>query len=225
MGPPPAGGHFVLKGWGLIYTPKHFEVQQTALIHKIIRRYNFATLITVWEQTPIISHLPFLLDHRDGKNLLLAHMARANPQWRSFRQEVEASVLFQGPHAYVSPRWYQPKPDNVPTWNYGVVHAHGVPKIIYEEDAAFGVMRRLVQHHDPQWSFDLSDQDRRKMMREIVVFEIEVARFEAKFKLSQNRSVEDIDSIVRHLLQSGDQDERQTGELMGFLGEALEGKW
>ncbi len=201
----------------MIYTPKHFEVQQTELIHEIIRRYNFGTLIAVKDITPTISHLPFLLNASSGKagvGTLMAHMARANPQWRSFQQDAEVTVLFQGPHAYVSPRWYQPNPDNVPTWNYAVIHAHGVPRVLHEEESAFDIMQQLVQKHDPEWTLKLSDQDRREMMREIVVFEIAVTRLEAKFKMSQNRPQADAVRVASELSGSSDQTERETGELM-----------
>lgn len=196
----------------MIYTPKHFQVEHPELAHKIIRHYPFATLISVREQAPIISHLPLLLD-LDHKRLL-GHMARANPQWRSFRMDTPVTAVFTGPHAYVSPRWYEPQPDNVPTWNYGVVHVHGIPKVLADESNAFRVMQQLVQAHDPEWPLVLGELDRRELLREIVVFEIPLSQVDAKFKLSQNRSPVDAQNVARLLSDQPDQMQRETGELM-----------
>ena len=88
-----------------MYTPPHFRVDDTATAHEIIRRYSFATLITVVDGHPSISHLPFLFEaDQSAHGKLVAHMARANPQWRSFPDGGKVTVVFQGPHAYVSPR-------------------------------------------------------------------------------------------------------------------------
>jgi transcriptional regulator len=202
------------------YVPDHFKEPNQQLVHEIIRSYNFAALITVLDGLPVIGHFPLLFEPggASGDGMVFGHMARANPQWRSFKAGVvTATVIFQGPHAYISPRWYQPAPDNVPTWNYAVVHVQGIPRIIGEAAAAYAVMQQLVQRHDPEWPLALSEQDRRELQREIVVFEIAVTKIEAKFKLSQNRSVEDADNVARLLSEQSDQVQRETGDLMQRL--------
>lgn len=200
----------------MIYTPRHFIENRPDIIQGLIERYNFATLLTYRDGSPVVSHLPFLLDKTRGEHgTLLAHMARANPQWKTFSSEAEALVIFQGPHAYISPQWYAPKPDNVPTWNYAVVHAYGTPRVIDPEGEAYPVMQRLVRHHDQNWNLELSEQDRREMLREIVVFEIELKKIEAKFKLNQNRSEKDVENVARGLSQSSDQTAREVGVMMG----------
>ncbi len=196
----------------MIYTPKHFGIEREDLVHEIIRTYSFATLITVNTATPSISHLPLLLDESGTK--LLGHMARANPQWRSFAADTIATAVFMGPHAYISPRWYEPQADNVPTWNYAVVHTHGIPEVLKDEIAAYDVMQKLVSTYDPEWPLELPDKDKRSMMREIVVFEITIKKIEAKFKLSQNRSQQDIQNVANVLTGQSDQTQREAGELM-----------
>lgn len=181
--------------------------------------YNFATMITIKDSGPIVSHLPFI--YRPEHSILCAHMARANPQWRTFNLEQEVLVIFHGPHAYISPRWYEPRPDNVPTWNYVVIHAHGIPKIIHDEVRAFEIMTSLVKRHDSAWQFSLLEQVRKKDMEEIVVFEIELTKLEAKFKLSQNRLEVERDKVASSLLESKDQVERETGDMMKKVGVKL----
>jgi transcriptional regulator len=199
----------------MMYIPKHFDERQRDLVHDLIRSYNFATMITIQDGFPIVSHLPFLFTHSEGEHgILTAHMARGNPQWRSFKNS-EVTVIFQGPHAYISPRWYSPSDKNVPTWNYAVVHAYGVPKIISDETASYSVLQRLIESHDPSWTVELSDKDRRDMVQEIVVFEIEIKKLEAKFKLSQNRSIKDVEAVMKELSSSMNQIDNKVGQLMG----------
>ncbi|HEY4383261.1 MAG TPA: FMN-binding negative transcriptional regulator, partial [Ktedonobacteraceae bacterium] len=86
------------------YTPKHFRETDIASLQTLMREYPFATLITVQDGAPIVSHLPFILDTQSGPyGTLYAHMARANQQWQTFSETQEALVIFHGPHAYVTP--------------------------------------------------------------------------------------------------------------------------
>ena len=113
-----------------MYIPKAFREDDITTLHKFMREYSFATLITQHKGVPFATHLPFILDAQCGPNgALLAHVARANPQWHDFVDEQEVLVIFQGPHAYISPSWYEVEL-SVPTWNYAVVHAYGIPRLI-----------------------------------------------------------------------------------------------
>jgi transcriptional regulator len=133
------------------------------------------------------------------------HMARANEQWRHFG-DAEALVIFTGPHAYVSPRWYE-ETERVPTWNYAAVHAYGVPRIIADPAAKHASQRRLVAAMDPQWlaKFDaLAPQYVERMLAGIVNFEIAVTRLETRWKLSQNRGRREMELIAAALKASGE---------------------
>ena len=125
-------------------------------------------------------------------------MARANPQWQDFAKLAdgggEALVIFQGPHAYVSPNWYGPGAA-VPTWNYVAVHAYGPPQIMDDPARVRALLDRLVrvQETDSQTPWSMASQEDEyieRMMRGIVAFEIPVTRLEAKAKLSQNKELE-----------------------------------
>src|SRR5205823_56051 len=132
--------------------------------------------------------LPVQVRETESELILDMHMARANPQWQDFFGD-EALVVFSGPHAYVSPRWYEEQ-ERVPTWNYAAVHAYGVPKVIQDRSAKHASQRRLVTALDPQWlaKFDaLRREYVDRMLEGIVNFEIAVTRLETRWKLSQNR--------------------------------------
>lgn len=201
-----------------MYTPSHFRVTDRAVLHAVMEHFSFATLVTMHDGRPIATHLPFLIDPCKGEHgTLIAHMARANEQWRDFASGAEALAIFQGQHAYVSPSWYQAHP-SVPTWNYVAVHAYGIPRVIEDEARVIDVLRALVDKHeagfDEPWRMDLPEQYLRTMLRGIVAFEMPISRLEGKFKLSQNRSPADRLRVVEALAASGDPMERELAALM-----------
>jgi transcriptional regulator len=191
-----------------MYLPNSFRADDRDQLHGLMREYNFATLITQHEGAPFATHLPFMLDVERGPHgTLLAHMARANPQWRDFSAGGEALVIFQGPHAYISPSWYESHP-SVPTWNYAVVHAYGIARPIEDHDTLYRMLEALVDTHEASfaqpWRMELPGDYMDKMMRAVVGFEIEITRLEGKLKLSQNRSEHDQRRVVEMLASSAD---------------------
>src|ERR1044071_9879011 len=99
--------------------------------------HGCATLGTPSGGVPFATHLPFILEADEGPyGTLFGHMARANPQWRDFDASQPVLVIFQGPHTYVSPSWYEVAL-SVPTWNYAAVHAYGTPRLITDYDACY----------------------------------------------------------------------------------------
>src|ERR1700680_4492985 len=112
-----------------MYIPERFREDDKAILKTFIREHSFGILVTQGDDAPCATHLPFLYNAERGHyGLLSAHMARANPQWQSFASEREALVIFQGPHAYISPSWYDVAA-SVPTWNYAAVHVYGIPRV------------------------------------------------------------------------------------------------
>jgi len=191
-----------------MYIPKAFREDDINTLHAFIREYSFAALITQQDGVPFASHLPFLLDTERGPyGTLLAHMARANPQWRAFNKEQEVLVIFQGPHAYITPSWYEVEL-SVPTWNYAVVHAYGLPRLMEEKSELYDLLKILIQTHEAHfekpWPFQLPDDYLQKMMQGVVGFEIQITRLEGKFKLSQNRTASEREKVIDALQDSSD---------------------
>src|ERR1700759_3803266 len=106
-----------------MYVPSHFAETDLATLHDFIERYSFGLLVSQVDGQPFGTHLPFLLDRSAPHGTLIGHMARANPHWQSLREQ-PALVVFAGPHAYISPTWYEAA-NVVPTWNYTAVHVSG----------------------------------------------------------------------------------------------------
>ena len=192
-----------------MYIPRHFAKDDRAALDALIRDYAFGLLITCDEGRPFATHIPFVFDAGAGENgTLLAHVSRANPHWRGFDGTREALAIFQGPHAYVSPSWYETK-NAVPTWNYTAVHAYGRPRAMTEKEQTVGVLRRLIAEHETKatgpWSMDGLPADYMDMMvKGIVAFEMPIDRLEGKFKLNQNKSEADRRGVARGLKAQAD---------------------
>jgi transcriptional regulator len=205
-----------------MYIPPAFQVDDAGTLAAFMRRHSFATLVTSVDGASFASHLPILFHSESGGHgRLLSHMARANPQWRHFTAGNEALIIFQGPHSYVSPSWYQSKLA-VPTWNYAAVHAYGVPTLITDAHRVVQLLEELVRTYESPrerpWAGDLPEEFRDKLIAGIVAFEIPVTRLEGKFKLSQNRPTEDIQGVFRELSSSGDPQRRAVAQLMADEG-------
>jgi len=192
-----------------MYIPEHFAMDDDAMIGDFIEANNFAILTgTDADGDLIASHLPFMYDaDRGAHGTLIAHMARANPQWRGFAPGADVMVIFHGPHGYVSPSWFAQAPA-LPSWNYIAVHAYGCPVIIDDEADKRTMFERMVTAHeggfDEPWQLEGPEDYLAKMSRATVAFEIPVARFDAKAKLSQNRKDDDLSGQVAALRRSDD---------------------
>ena len=198
-----------------MYSPSYNRLEDRAELLAFMRANNFPVLVTGTGGTLHASHLPALVGKTEPGLVLDMHMARNNPQWKEFFDDQEVMVVFSGPHAYVSPRWYEEK-ERVPTWNYAAVHAYGFPKIISGGKEKHESQRRLVAAMDPQWlpEFDkLSEKYVTLMLDGIVNFEISVTRIETRWKLSQNRSRREMELIAAQLDRSPDSLEQALGAL------------
>jgi transcriptional regulator len=196
-----------------MYSPSYNRLEDRAELAQFMRANSFALLVTGTGGALHASHLPVHVRQGDDALILDMHMARANAQWREFFDD-EVLVVFSGPHAYVSPRWYEDR-ERVPTWNYAAVHAYGIPKILGDRKAKYDSQRRLISLHDPQWlpKFDALRQEYVDAMLEgIVNFEIALTRIEARWKLSQNRGRREQELIAAALEKSADpQDQALAG--------------
>jgi transcriptional regulator len=179
---------------------KYFREEDRGKILEFIRQNDFATLVAFDGEKPVASHL--LMEFiEDGERLWInGHMSRANPLWKMFEKNPEVLVIFQGPHTYISPTWYNHV--NVPTWNYQSVHVYGKPRIIVDPTETYGILKRLTDRYETTTPYRLETLPQdfvEKEIRGVAAFQIEVTEIEANYKLSQNRDEESYRSIVTHL--------------------------
>ena len=203
----------------MVYLPPAFTETRTEVLVAHIERHDFGLLVSHGAQGLIASQIPFLVERRDGGLLLQGHLARANPQLGDLDSGGEALAIFAGPHAYISPSWYQPGPA-VPTWNYVTVHAYGAARTIADPGWLRDMVRRLTERHEarepaPPWRVqDLPEDYLAAMLNGIIGVEIAVGRLEGKFKLSQNRPASDRPRITAALERRDDPDSRSVARLM-----------
>jgi transcriptional regulator len=193
-----------------LYVPSHFRIDDPKELAGFIARNAFGTLVSSGEAGLHVSHIPFLPEFSaDGRLRLLGHVARANGQWRSLEKAEHLVAIFQGPHGYVSPSWYEHQPA-VPTWNYAVVHAHGKARAL-DEAGLRDLLARLSATYEegrpsPWRMEDLPAEFVQRMVGAIAGFAIEVDRLEGKFKLSQHRPGDDAGRVIRALEAGGEAD-------------------
>ena len=203
-----------------MYVPKQFQTNDFAAIKEVMRQNDFALVVSVDKTTPIATHMLVELVEDERENLFLnAHMARNNPQWKTFDPNTEILTIFEGPHTYISPIWY--RVHAVPTWNYIAVHAYGCPRIIDDHTELYGILQRLIDRHEKTDESaahyrlqDSSAEFVENMMKGIVGFQIAVNRLEASFKLSQNRNSEDYERIIVELRKRSDENSHAVADAM-----------
>ena len=200
-----------------MYIPAAFAESDLHPLYKLIEQNSFGVLVSQVDGQPFATHLPFLLQRTTGPHgTLIGHLARANPQWQQAGGQT-ALAIFSGPHAYISPTWYEAE-QVVPTWNYTAVHAYGRIHIIEDESALLEIVRHFVQVYEksmPQpWSFDPSTTFAERMLAQIVGFRLEIEKIEGKWKLNQNHPAERRRKVVRALRQRGDENALAVADLM-----------
>ena len=200
----------------MVYLPQHFKEERPSELAAFMAQHPFATVVTAGADGPVASHLPLLYD--EARLVLVGHVAKPNPQVEHLRAGVTALAIFHGPHAYVSPRWYEVHPA-VPTWNYAAVHATGRVASFDDPERLAEVVRRLSDVFEagaaaPWRAADLPEPYFRGMLKGIVGFELAIERLEGKFKLSQNRQERDRARVAEALGASEDPGDRAVAALM-----------
>lgn len=201
-----------------MYIPKYYEEKDWNEIEQLIREHGFATLIGAQNQEPIAAHIPLELSKNEaGEWILAGHVSRANSIWKSFEADQNVLAIFMGPHAYVSPSWYNHR--NVPTWNYKAVHVYGKPRILKDEElkAALSKMMDRYEHLHAEHPMKMEEAPADMLQKDInglVAFEIKIDRIEAASKLSQNRDAESYQNVIDHLKTSDAYDSKKiAGEM------------
>jgi len=199
-----------------MYIPKINKVENQAEIIRFIDRYNFAAVTSYDQDKPVMTHIPMEYELRGEDLYLKGHLAKANPQWKTFQTDQTILISFMEAHTYVSSSWYE-KVD-VPTWNYIAVHMYGKPRIFEEEELLAFVSFQMEKYEQnstkPVKMEDLDPQVMKRNLRGIIGFEIRVEDIQARYKLSQNKSAQTFKNVVEAL-------ERRTDEQSHKIAQAM----
>ena len=189
-----------------MYTASYFRESNPELLHRFIRDNPLALLLTADLQA---THLPVFLD--EARGCLRAHMARANSQWKVLNG-ADVLAVFGGPSHYISPSWYPSKREDgkvVPTWNYVAVHVRGRCTIHDDADWLLPHLNELTDRNEAAISSEWSVADApadfvHAQAGAIVGLEIQIEKIDGKWKVSQNRSIEDREGVVAALENRAD---------------------
>jgi len=186
----------------MMYSPPHFQVEDKEKVLEFVRQNSFATLISCGENTVSnISKIPLMLKDEEGQLYLEGHFARPNPHWKYLMDNPSVTVMFDGPHDYISPSWYENPTKDVPTWNYSTVIMKGVAGITDSSEWLLQSVMELSDkfENDSSWKDSVDKDFLRGLSKGIVGIKIQVKEIQSKFKLSQNRSELDKNNVMNEL--------------------------
>jgi transcriptional regulator len=199
-----------------MYIPELYKNDDPEEIRDFIKRNGFAVVVNQTAGKLWATHIPLVLDVTSaGKEVLVGHVSKLNPQAESFNDHAEVLVIFSGANAYISSSWYDH--ENVPTWNYLAVHVYGKVRLYNSEEALLS-LKKLVDQYESKSEKPIRIEDlSEKTMREargIIAFEIEITAIEAMKKLSQNRDDKNHENIIKELHKTNDNQAVAVAEAM-----------
>jgi transcriptional regulator len=206
-----------------MYIPAHYQESDVAVLHALIRAHPLGAWVVGAADELVVNHIPFVIDASRGvRGTLIGHVARPNPVWKQLSRNGPSVVIFQGAESYISPSWYPTKHETgkaVPTWNYAVVHAHGIPVLFEDRDRLLAHVTALTTmaesaFESPWQVSDAPAEFIEAMLKGIVGIEIPIASLAGKWKASQNRPEADRRAVADALLQQGGDSSRAMAALV-----------
>ena len=168
---------------------------------KVIKSYPLATIISVKDNSPLVTHMPLIYREYDGK--LIGHIDIYNPQTKLMCNNNEITIIFSGPQCYISPSVYTTT--QLPTWNYIKVHLNGTVKAIESKDAlkeSLIIMTEFLEQPDHKYTLEPDNPRMEGALDYIKMFEITITNWEGKFKLSQDKMKADIENARAELIRA-----------------------
>jgi len=205
-----------------MFQPDHFRVDSLPPMHALMRARPLAALVSAGAEGLYATHLPTVLKDDGPYGVIECHLARANPHWKTLAECSEALMIFQGADGYITPNWYPSKAEHekvVPTWNYAVVHAYGRPEVMQEADWLRSHVAELTAQQEKSeakpWALtDAPETYIKAMLRGIVGFRFAITRLEGKWKMSQNREMQDRHGVAKGLAARRVGDDLEVAELV-----------
>ena len=198
-----------------MYIPVINEMNDRDEVMAFIKEHSFATIITNGGGVPIASHLPMVIEEEVDSLKIIGHFAKANSHWQLLNNQ-KSLIIFAEPHAYISPVHYE-SIVNVPTWNYIAVHVYGDCTLVTDDASSIAILEKTIGTYEAEYKkqWDALPADYKKAnLNGIVCFEMKVTDIQAKKKLSQNKTSNERQSIIRQLEKSSNTLEVKIAGLM-----------
>jgi len=198
-----------------MYIPPHYKNENISEVKDFIKEHSFAILVNQVDGKPWATHTPLELEvNEKGEDILVGHIAKANPQWKHFKATEEVLCIFNGPHSYVSSSWY--KEEEVPTWNYIAVHIYGTLTVMTEKEV-LAWLHTLVDRYEKgvkhPISLDKMSPATLRQVKGVVGFRIKISSIQAAYKLSQGRETDHV-QIIQELSENRDSGSREISRMM-----------
>lgn len=193
-----------------MYNPQRFKSTDPNEAFDLMDQNPFATVMTVVDDKPFVSHLPLTPKKMGNEIELIGHLARANPHWKSFANS-QVTAIFHGAHTYVTPMWYAK--NDVPTWNYLAVHVTGQIEMIESYEGIVECLKELTAHVERHWPsgwefFIPEDLVGEVLPKNIVGFRIKIDEINFKKKLNQSQGPADRAGVLKGLESRSDDNSR-----------------
>ncbi|WP_298760290.1 FMN-binding negative transcriptional regulator [uncultured Psychroserpens sp.] len=188
------------------YPPKHHQDNNKDHLIEVIKTYPLATVISVENNQPLITHLPLILEN--GK--LIGHIDIYNPQANLLKEGNAVTLLFSGPECYISPSVYGTT--QLPTWNYIKVHLKGTVEAIESKAAlkqSLITMTKFLEAPDHKYILEPDNPRLDRNLDYIKMFEITITDWEGKFKLSQDKKPSDTKFAREELIRANQESIKQ----------------
>ncbi|MBA4197450.1 MAG: hypothetical protein C0459_07840 [Chitinophaga sp.] len=203
-----------------MYNLPHFKAAKQEDVLAFMKANPFAVICGVDKNNhPVATHVPVLIEEKEGKIFLYAHIMRKQEHTNAFENNSNVLAIFQGPHTYISASWYENKRQGG-SWNYQAVHASGTIQFL-DEEGLYNLLVNLTDHfegnpHSPSAVKNLSTEYMSSNMKAIIAFKIEVTNIQHIFKLSQNRDEKSFENIIEKL-ENGDAAQQYIAEEMKHI--------
>lgn len=186
------------------YPPPHHQDHDKNNMIEVVKSYPLATVISIYKNEPLITHMPLIYREIDGK--LIGHIDIYNPQTKLMCNDNDVTIIFSGPQCYISPSVYTTT--QLPTWNYIKVHLKGTVKAIESKEAlkeSLIIMTEFLEQPDHKYVLEADNPRMYANLDYIKMFEITITHWEGKFKLSQDKNKRDIEAAKQELIRANQQ--------------------
>lgn len=181
------------------YPPKHHQDKDLNHLLEVVKTYPLATVISIKNNEPVITHLPLI--YENGK--LIGHLDKNNPHAKLLKNGNPVTLIFSGPQCYISPSIYTTT--QLPTWNYIKVHVTGFANEIKNPETikqSMVSMTEFLEAPEHKYKLTITNDRMEQFISYVSGFEIEITKWEGKFKLSQDKKPQDLENAKAELIRA-----------------------
>ncbi len=178
------------------YPPSIHLESRLEKLTPLMKQFPFATVISNYHGKIEVTQAPLVFEEIDGKIYLYGHLAGNNVHGEHLT-DAKVTVIFHGPNCYISPNDYATK--QLPTWNSLSVHIKGHCQTTKDPDELYRILEMMAEQFEqnspsdkPNYQILRTEEKTARLINHITGFKIEVADITGRYKLSKDKSTEDI---------------------------------